>query len=228
MRGSTVIRRSSTSVLSFSVLIIALLALAPTKAATITINDPAYPTTYVYSANPVQSSDLVVLGIYEAHSGHGGGVHPTYDATVKIVDNGPNPLTLVLSSYEPVRWNFQIDPGVVLDQIILWGYHTHQFTGVNSSLVTNKSGFGAVSEPCGYSLPYNGGGCETHLMFAEIENFTGLTISAFAGNYRAADFTVTTGALGNDVTAEVPLPAALPLFLAGIAGIGFAHRRRKN
>ena len=166
-------------------------------AATVTINDPATSSGYEvdeYNSQVVQDVDLVLIGIYEADSGHGPGYHPTYPANVTINNGGNKPITLVLSSYEPVRWNITADQNVEIREIILVGYHTHEFTGVGSSLVTDKSGGNRGEfEPCGYSYPYNGQGCDTDSLIEQVEDYTGLSLSVFSGVYRASDFTVTTG-----------------------------------
>lgn len=149
------------------------------------------PSGTVYEYNPTQieqSTDLFILSVYEASSVHGS----MAPANVTISNGGSKPLILVLSSYEPVNWNLNIAAGVNIQEIIINGYNAHNISGVDSALVTDKSGSGNYLAACGYSYPYNGQGCDTDLLFSGLTNYTGLSVSSFAGTYRANDFTVFT------------------------------------
>jgi hypothetical protein len=46
---------------------------------------------------------------------------------------------------------------------------------------------GSTYQSCGYSLPYNGGGCDTDALIADLEGLTGLALSSFHGCYRASE-----------------------------------------
>lgn len=191
------------------------------NSATITINDSAYSYSYNYNSGISQSPELLLIGVYETLTPHYDvlGNHLQGNATVHITNGGEKPIVLALSSYEPTLWNIDIAPGVNVSQIILNGYYNQALSGVGGNLlVTNKSGLGNYLAACGYSWPYNGGGCDTNYLKSRLESFTGLTLSTFAGAYRATDFTVT--------TSPAPLPSALILFTSGIVGL-FGYRKCK-
>lgn len=177
---------------TFILLLLVLCAPQSILAATAVIND-ASGTVYEFSSRVAQDVDLIFVSVYEADSGHGGGSHPMYPANVTIEDGGSKPIVLLLSSYEPVRWDLTVAPGIEIREVILNGYHEHDFTGVDPSLVTNKSGSGNYLAACGYSYPYSGGGCDTSVLIDTVEDFIGLSLSIFAGTYNASDFTVTSG-----------------------------------
>ena len=190
-------------------------------AATIAVNDPASGYhVYNYNSGISQSPELLLVGVYETLSNHydAFGNHRQGSATVHITDGGGKPIVLALSSYEPTMWNIDVAPNVNISQIILNGYYDQAYSGVSSGLVINKSGLGNYLASCGYSLPYNGGGCDTNYLQSQLESFTGLSLTSFSGVYRATDFTIT--------TSPVPLPSALLLLASGIVGlIGYGKRK---
>jgi hypothetical protein len=102
-------------------------------------------------------------------------------------------MTVVLSSYEPVHWIVTVDPGAVVDEILLNGYHAQTLSAPSNipyqarSYDQNYSNFGSS---CGYSFPYNGGGCDTNQLIAGVEFHTGLDWTSFTGCYTASEFLI--------------------------------------
>ena len=200
------------------ILLFALLTFSiSSNAASISINDSAYGTVYSFESNIDQSSQLLIIGLYETRSDSSFNYHPQGVANVNINYGGNKPITLVVSSYEPKLWNFNVENNVNVSQIILNGYYGQESAGIDGSLIDNRSGTGNYLAACGYSLPYNGGGCDTNYFIDQVENYTGLSLNAFAGAYRATDITIT--------TSTVPIPSALWLFLTGI--ISFVGIKKK-
>lgn len=191
------------------------------QASTISINDPATSSGYSVSnySNPSPTlPELLVIGVYETRSDHSFNYHPQGAATVNIVNQGTAPLILVLSSYEPTLWNLNIAPGVTINEVILNGYYSQQVTGVSGVTVTDRSGVGNYFSACAYAWPSSTGGCNTPGLISGVEAYTGLTLTAFSGVYRATDFTVT--------TSPVPLPPAILLFASSLVGL-LGLRRKK-
>ena len=83
----------------------------------------------VYSCLPStvnNDTNVHVIGVYEAGSGHSFNYHPTYISNVCLNVNGSlldKPLILVLTTYEPVHWVLHMPEGVVINKVILV---THQ------------------------------------------------------------------------------------------------------
>lgn len=204
-------------------LIVSLIATLPVvaQAATITINDPATSSGYSVSSynNPSPTiPQLLVIGVYETRSDHSYNYHPQGTASVNILNQGTAPLTLVLSSYEPTLWNLNVAAGVSINEVILNGYHSQQVSGASGITVTDRSGLGNYFSACAYAWPSSTGGCDTPGLISGVEAYTGLTLTAFSGTYRATDFTVT--------TSPVPVPPAILLFASGLVGLlGFSRRK---
>lgn len=178
--------------ISSAIAILYIFSAQSVSAAVIEINNlPVDQTEFSHNPDPQsQNVDLVVVGIYEADH-QTANEHITNPANVEIKNGGNKPIVLVLSSYEPVQWNISLESGVILNEIILNGFHSHSYTGVPASIVDDKSGTGNYLTACGFSYPYNGDGCDTDQLFSEIEIYTGLSVSNFAGTYRASDFSIT-------------------------------------
>lgn len=204
-------------------LVLVLFVTLPTvaQASTMSINDPATSSGYSVTAynNPSPTlPELLVIGVYETRSDHSFDYHPQGTATVSIVNQGAAPLTLVLSSYEPTLWNLNIGSGVNINEVILNGYHSQQVSGTSGINVTDRSGPGNYFSACAYAWPSSAGGCDTPGLISGVEAYTGLTLTAFSGVYRATDFTVT--------TSPVPLPPAILLFASGLVGLlGFKGKK---
>jgi hypothetical protein len=118
----------------------------------------------------------LVLSVYETHSGHSSGYHPTGEATVS--DTRPNPHVLVLSSYEPVHWTINLGASSGLTEIVLNGYHDQTVSAPAGVAVSNDSGFDddgpTFFVAYGYAWPNNNGGCDTPALVSGVESFSGL------------------------------------------------------
>lgn len=187
------------------------------QASTISINDSATSSVSSYNNPSPTFPELLVIGVYETRSDHSFNYHPQGTANVNIVNQGTVPLTLVLSSYEPTLWNLNIASGVLINEIILNGYHFQEVSGASGVTVTDRSGLGKYFSACAYAWPSSTGGCDTPGLISGVEAYTGLTLTAFSGAYRATDFTIT--------TSPVPVPPAIFLLASGLVGL-FALRRK--
>lgn len=129
---------------------------------------------------------LWITGVYQTHSDHSGGNHPTGAGHVQFDLPGEN--VLVVSSYEPVDWTIELGPDAELSRVIAIGYHEQTVDAPEGVLVETFS-YETGDEPeCGYSLPGDGGGCEGEDLVAWAEAHTELTMSGFDGCYDASQF----------------------------------------
>jgi len=132
-----------------------------------------------------EGNEVLYLGIYESES-RGFQEHPTGKGT--ITDTRTAPHTLVLTSYEGVAWSIEAAPGSGLKRVITSGYYEQIVTVTGATVkVEHKGGTRAV---CGYSHPYNGGGCDTNVALKTIGAWAGAPVSHMAGCYQASTFRV--------------------------------------
>lgn len=167
----------------------------------LTIHDCAISSGYSassYTAPAAGGPELVVFGIYESRGDHSAGYHPEGTATVHVRRKTPH--ILVLSSYEPTLWTLDIAPGAKLEGIILNGYSRQRVAGVPSGVqVTDRSGSSSLSA-CAYKWPADDQGCDTQKLVSGLRALTGQEVTAFAGCYRATEFTVEDGTASSPST----------------------------
>ena len=142
-----------------------------------------------YSQPDADGKDLLVLGIYESRSDHGGGSHPEGTATVH--ERRTTPHILVLSSYEPTLWTIDAAAGTQLESVILNGYYTQRVTGLPPNVkVIDRTGVGHSLADCAIRWPDDPEGCETPKLASGLRQLTSRDVTGFAGCYRATQFTV--------------------------------------
>lgn len=115
---------------------------------------------------------LWLASVYEAAVGGGAG-SVTFDL--------PGTHVLALSSYEAVDWEVTVGPDTELQGIYVFSYDPSTVRAPAGVPVTHVPWVG-----CGYSLPYNGGGCDTDAFLAEVEAAVGLPVHRFDGCYDAS------------------------------------------
>ncbi|HWU88273.1 MAG TPA: hypothetical protein VN253_13395, partial [Kofleriaceae bacterium] len=146
--------------------------------------DPVDPGGPIKPGGPLPATcgtpEVHVLSVYETSSNHSGGNHPTGTATVTI--ERPGDLALVLSAYEPTDWHVTLAPGAHVRSVTLIGYLTQTVNLANVPIVH--------AQGCGYSYPYNGGGCDTNQLLALAKQHAGADVTTFHGCYQASSWTL--------------------------------------
>lgn len=147
---------------------------------------------------PSCGGELHIFGVYETHSNHSGGSHPSGAATVHVERQGSH--VLALSSYEPVHWTVTAEPGVVIEKIILNGYHG-QSADVPSGVVVevydhevHGNWLGAYA----YAWPGASGGSDTQALVGALEQLSGRGMTTFNGCYQGTSYV-----LHDDLSATV-------------------------
>lgn len=138
------------------------------------------------------AAEVHVVGVYE----------PRPDgAVVQVLLDRPGHHVVVASSYESVAWSIRAaSPASVIDRIILVGYHAQKLVEKTSASVETRSYDERTlgdHPSCGYSYPYNGGGCDTNELLASVQGELG-HVTTFSGTYQGNGFILRT-----DDTADI-------------------------
>ncbi len=89
------------------------------------------------SVQPVRNS-VHVVAVYKAL----GGSDSQREGTIRVaVGARSNPVTLVLSAYDPVHWQIEPDAGASIAGVVIMGYHPGRASGVPQHLVRRAGGF---------------------------------------------------------------------------------------
>lgn len=224
--------------IAFSLL---LSASATSMASTISIDTPTSAASYgsYYDAPTVGSTAVFAVGVYEHMVNREFQQHPTGPIQVHVEQQN-QPSILVLSSYESVEW--QLDGAGLsnVSQVYLFGYHDQSVTGLPlGATVTEFSNLGTRNYQ-GFSYTWAGEGatCQSNVPWQQhesnyqtcralafqstVQSLTGSPITAFAGTYKASEFTIGT----YSPAAAVPEPESLVLAALGL-GVVLTRRRAK-
>lgn len=142
--------------------------------------------TYAWQTDQSSAVQLYLGAVYQTRSDHGSD-HPLGEASVHFARLGAS--VLALSAYEPTHWTVTVGEGAALSKVIVIGYAAQSATvpdGVAVEAHFYEGGDGLAA--CGYSLPYNGGGCDTDELVADVEALSGLSLFRFDSCYDARTF----------------------------------------
>ncbi|WRH67493.1 MAG: hypothetical protein RSE13_03640 [Planktothrix sp. GU0601_MAG3] len=139
-----------------------------------------------YLIKTSQSKELHLIGVYEANPNHSG--NQRSPGTISVNINRQNqPIILALSSYEPVNWKLNIQPGVIIEKIILNGYYDQNIVGVSGIPIQEYSQ--EVTNQTLGNFPYQWNGVSSTLI-NQLQQQTGLEITSFQGCYRGTEFKI--------------------------------------
>lgn len=123
--------------------------------------------------NVPSNAKVEAIGVYETKDRSPAGINV-------IVKKSDKPIVLMLSAYEPVRWNLIKESGANLVAIIATGYNLPQVTGAGTTKTVIKKG--------GYA--YKQSGAEYSALNNDAVMWTGKSISNFQGAYGGTLFVV--------------------------------------
>lgn len=123
--------------------------------------------------NIPSDAKVEAVGVYETKDRSPSGINV-------IVKKSDKPLVLMLSGYEPVRWNLIKEPGANLVAVIATGYNLPVVTGAGSTkTVINRGNYAYEQSGSGYAALNN-----------DAIMWTGKPISKFQGTYGGTVFVV--------------------------------------
>jgi hypothetical protein len=139
-----------------------------------------------YVIKTSQSKELHLIGVYEADPNHSG--NQRSPGTISVNINRQNqPIILALSSYEPVTWKLNVQPGVIIEKIILNGYYDQNIIGVSGIPIEEYSQEGTHQTLGNFPYQWNS---VSSTMVNQLQQKTGLEITSFKGCYRGTDFKI--------------------------------------
>ena len=139
-----------------------------------------------YLIKTSQPKELHLIGVYEADPNHSG--NQRSPGTISVNINRQNqPIILALSSYEPVTWKLNIQPGVIIEKIILNGYYDQNIMGVSGIPIEEYSQEGTHQNLGNFPYQWNK---VSSTLINQLQQKTGLEITSFQGCYRGTEFKI--------------------------------------
>ena len=128
--------------------------------------------------------DLHVVGLYEGAypngERHSGNNHPQDVATVELKSIG-QPIVLVLTAYEPVKWELRLGKRVTIQKLILQGYYGQEAIGLPKDVpVVNEAGQAFRKRIFAYKRDQVR---NYYPLVKRLREITGLEITTFQGTY---------------------------------------------
>ena len=128
--------------------------------------------------------EVHAVGVYEGMLP--GGVaraartHPVGSVSVEVRDTG-RPIVLILSAYQPVKWNVRVAPGAKLEKVLLGGYYAQEAAGLPPGVPVEVSTHATGS--AGFFYAYRRGG-ESYPEFRRaVRERASLPVSTFQARY---------------------------------------------
>ncbi len=138
-----------------------------------------------YITSSSSPKEVHLVGVYEANSNHRAGYHPSGQVEVKVTRQD-KPIILALSSYEPVEWNIQLEPGVVVEKVILNGYHDQKVIGISGIPIEEYS----YEETGRYLGNFTYEWESSPALVKQLNQLTGNQLTSFQGCYRGTQFEI--------------------------------------
>jgi hypothetical protein len=146
-----------------------------------------------YIGSSSGNKELHLIGVYEANADHKNRNYLSKSAIEIKVERRNKPIILALSAYEPVQWNITIEPGAIIEKIIVNGYHNQTVSGVSGIPIEEHS-----YEETGNSLGdfiYNMWAATPESsnppsLVTKLEQRNRTSLTSFQGCYRGTNFTI--------------------------------------
>ena len=134
----------------------------------------------VYEAASASAPELHVVGAYESSSP---------DGTIRVENDNPGEIILVLNSYEPANWQVENTGGGTISHIAVTGYN-HSISTVSGSGASGATVTSDYWSACSYGWPFTTGGCDEPTLVATAETHYGASLASFRGCYRSSLFLI--------------------------------------
>ena len=128
------------------------------------------------------NAEVAAIGVYQAQqASRGAGPQPRSMGTIRVtLGSGSTPLVLVLTSYEPVRWEISNRGGRKVAAVLLSSYHASEVTGLSGVQVLR------MGQQYAYKVDSN----EYQQLRQTVARYVGPQIRTFQGGYEGREFLV--------------------------------------
>lgn len=141
---------------------------------------------YVRDDVPEAAAELHVVTVYEGQPDPQFLNHRRGRVRVTVQPR-PRPIVLSKNAYEPIQWEITVEPGAVLQRIVVQGYGAPILVGVPDGVDVQL-----ITPPCSlaYGWEVSSGGARYRDFIARVRVLTGLTETSFQGCYGGDQFEV--------------------------------------
>jgi hypothetical protein len=142
---------------------------------------PVSPSPQPLLTDVPSNAQVAIVGVYEARTNppRAAGSHTPGGIRVSVAP-GSTPLVLVLTSYEPVRWNVQNTNGRKIAAILLSGYHESSVIGLGNAKILK----------IGSNYAYKLDSSEYERLKKDVARYVSNPVKSFQGGYEGQEFTV--------------------------------------
>lgn len=137
------------------------------------------------------NKELHLIAVYEATSPQENGNRAKSAIEVKV-ERQNKPIILALSAYEPINWNVTVEPGAVIEKILVNGYHNQTISGVTGIPVEEHS-YEETGDYLGnfiYKWDATTESTNTPSLVTKLEQINHTKLTSFQGCYRGTSFTI--------------------------------------
>jgi len=139
------------------------------------------------------NKELHLIAAYEATSPQDNG-NPSKNTIEVKIQRKNKPIILALSAYAPINWNVTIEPGAVIEKIIIDGYEKQTISGVSGIPIEEHSYKGTEKSLSEGNFMYQWDSTtdssNSSSIVTKLEQISQTSLSSFQGCYRGTSFVI--------------------------------------
>ena len=139
------------------------------------------------------NKELHLIAAYEATSPQDNG-NPSKNTIEVKIQRKNKPIILALSAYEPINWNVTIEPGAVIEKIIINGYEKQTVSGVSGIPIEEYSYKGTGKSLSDGNFMYQWDSTtdssNSSSIVTKLEQISHTSLTSFQGCYRGTSFLI--------------------------------------
>jgi hypothetical protein len=138
--------------------------------------------------------ELHLIAAYEATSPQDNG-NPSKNTIAVKVQRKNKPIILALSAYAPINWNVTIEPGAVIEKIIISGYEKQTISGVSGISIEEHSSYKGIGKSLSdgnfmYQWESTTDSTNSSSIVTKLEQISQTNLTSFQGCYRGTSFMI--------------------------------------